>query len=61
MSGDRRHGADELAAAGFDPTLVRKIASLVVNNQFKRLPPVIAKLSRRTLSHDFRYLRDWMK
>ena len=30
-----------------------------MRNQFKRLPPVIAKLSRRTISHDFRYLRDW--
>ncbi len=58
---DERYTHDELVEAGFDPELVRRVAARVVENQFKRLPPLIAKLSRRTVSHDFRYLRDWRK
>jgi NAD+ synthase len=56
---DRRYSEEELIAAGFAREFVRRIASRIVANQFKRLPPVIAKLSRRTVGHDFRYLRDW--
>ncbi|MEW6073438.1 MAG: NAD+ synthase [Planctomycetota bacterium] len=56
---DLRHDEAELRTAGFAPELVRRVAQRIVANQFKRLPPVIAKLSRRTISHDFRYLRDW--
>lgn len=56
---DLRHGERELIAAGFAEELVAKVARRVVQNQYKRLPPPIAKLSRRTINHDFRYLRDW--
>jgi NAD+ synthase len=56
---DDRLRPDELEREGFAPALVRRVAGLIVQNQYKRLPPVIAKLSRRTISHDFRYLRDW--
>ena len=58
---DHRYTEKELAEEGFDPAFVTKIAARVVGNQFKRLPPVIAKLSRRSINHDFRYLRDWRK
>jgi len=58
---DHRYTHEELVAAGFEEAFVRKVAARVVANQFKRLPPVIAKLSRRTISHDFRYLRDWRR
>ncbi len=58
---DKRYSLEELLAAGFSNELVRRIAGRVVRNQFKRMPPVIAKLSRRTVGHDFRYLRDWMR
>jgi len=58
---DQRHSEEELLAEGFDAELVARVARRVVANQFKRLPPVIAKLSRRTISHDFRYLRDWRR
>ena len=57
---DQRHRFHELVAAGFDDGFVRKVAARVVRNQYKRTPPVIAKLSRRTIGSDFRYLRDWM-
>lgn len=58
---DRRLSEAELREEGFDPDLVRRVAARVVGNQYKRLPPPIAKLSRRTINHDFRYLRDWRK
>jgi len=56
---DQRYDENELLAEGFEQEFVRLVARRVVANQFKRLPPVIAKLSRRSISHDFRYLRDW--
>ncbi len=56
---DERLGEDELVAAGFDRAFVRLVAGRIARNQFKRVPPVIAKLSRRSIGHDFRYLRDW--
>ncbi|HED65461.1 MAG TPA: NAD+ synthase [Planctomycetes bacterium] len=58
---DRRLSFDELTERGFDPTFVQTVAARVVRNQYKRTPPVIAKLSRRTIGTDFRYLRDWMR
>jgi NAD+ synthase len=58
---DRRYSESELVAAGFELGFVRRVATRMVTNQYKRLPPVIAKLSRRTVGHDFRYLRDWKR
>jgi len=58
---DRRYSEDELVAAGFERDFVRAIAARLVANQFKRVTPVIAKLSRRSIGHDFRYLRDWKR
>lgn len=45
--------------AGFAPELVARVARLVVRSQFKRRPPIIAKVSTRTVGWDFRYPRDW--
>lgn len=56
---DERMNPEELADRGLDSTLVATIAKRVVRNQYKRLPPPIAKLSTRTINQDFRYLRDW--
>jgi NAD+ synthase len=56
---DQRYGEEELVAAGFEREFVRRIAARVAQNQYKRLPPIIAKLSERTVNHDFRYLRSW--
>jgi NAD+ synthase len=56
---DRRYTEAELVADGFELDFVRRVAARVVASQFKRLPPLIAKLSRRSVGHDFRYLRDW--
>ncbi len=56
---DLRYSADEVIKLGFEKELVYRIAERVRRNQFKRLPPIIAKISRRTINVDFRYLRDW--
>lgn len=58
---DRRCSEEELVAEGFEREFVRSIAARLVANQFKRLPPLIAKVSRRSVGHDFRYLRDWKR
>lgn len=56
---DRRMRRDELVEHGHDPAFVDSILRRVRVNQFKRRPPVIAKLSTRTIDRDFRYPRDW--
>lgn len=56
---DLRMSAAEIAAQGFPAALVDRIESMLVRNQFKRRPPVIAKLSLRTVGWEFRYPRDW--
>ena len=56
---DRRFNPDEAAAAGVDGEYIAQILGKVRKNQFKRRPPVIAKLSDRTIEREFRYPRDW--
>jgi NAD+ synthase len=56
---DRRVRMEELAAAGFDERLVRRIRDMVRRSHFKRVTPLIAKVSLRTIGHDFLYPRDW--
>ncbi len=56
---DARLNRDALVAAGFERELVDRVARLVVRSQFKRRPPIIAKVSTRTVGWDFRYPRDW--
>ena len=56
---DERYSEDDLVRAGFERDFVRKIVARISSTQFKRVPPIIAKLSHRTVNQDFRYLRDW--
>ena len=56
---DQRASADELLAEGCDPALLATVRQKLASNHYKRLPPPIAKLQRRTVGPDFRYLRDW--
>jgi NAD+ synthase len=56
---DRRVRPAELLAAGFDAALVTKIRDRVRRSHFKRVMPLIAKVSLRTVGHDFLYPRDW--
>jgi NAD+ synthase len=56
---DERRNDDELKALGYDSAFVDRVKSLIRRNQFKRRPPLIAKVSYRTVNVDFRYVRDW--
>jgi NAD+ synthase len=58
---DQRYTRPELIAAGFSGAFVDDIAARIMNSQFKRRLPVIAKVSQRTIDRDFRYSRDWGK
>ncbi len=56
---DERYTVDEAAEEGFDRAFVAKIWERVKANHYKRTMPNIAKLSKRTIGHDFLYLRDY--
>lgn len=56
---DERRSIDELVAMGFDRKLIDRVRIMVIKSQFKRRPPIIAKVSHRTVNVDFRYARDW--
>ncbi len=56
---DERRSPEACVEAGFTTAMVRKVIERIRRNQYKRLPPVVAKLSNRTLGYDFLYLRDW--
>jgi NAD+ synthase len=58
---DQRYTRPELITAGFPEAFVDDIALRIMNSQFKRRLPVIAKVSQRTIDRDFRYSRDWGK
>lgn len=56
---DERRRVDEVVALGFSARVVNRIVELVQRNQFKRVPPIVAKISARTIGIDFLYDRDW--
>lgn len=56
---DRRYTLDDAVEAGFARDFVEKVWSTVRQTHYKRRPAPILKLSRRTIGHDFLYLRDW--
>jgi len=56
---DQRYSRDALQAEGFSSTFIDQITRRVMNSQYKRRLPVIAKVSQRTIDRDFRYSRDW--
>ena len=56
---DRRYPRKQLLKVGFNPELIDTISKRVRQNQYKRRPPVIAKLANRTINLDYRYARDW--
>lgn len=58
---DRRYSREELVDTGFPEKFVDDITLRIMNSQFKRRLPVIAKVSHRTIDRDFRYARDWGK
>ncbi|MBL7191371.1 NAD+ synthase [bacterium] len=56
---DLRLKPDEIIRNGFKEEIVKKVVSLVKRYQFKRMTPLIAKISPRTVGSDFIYSRDW--
>jgi NAD+ synthase len=56
---DLRESDAELLTHGFGQDLITKVRGMIRRSQFKRMPPVIAKISPRTVNIDFRYPRDW--
>jgi NAD+ synthase len=56
---DERASKKELITLGFEEKRVREVTERVRRMQFKRKPPLIAKVSRRTVDYDFQYARDW--
>ncbi|NTU59091.1 MAG: NAD+ synthase [Chlorobiaceae bacterium] len=58
---EERRDRDAILAEGIDPAFYDRVRRMVVRNQYKRMMPVIAKLSSRTPGIDFRYARDWQE
>ncbi len=56
---DERYTVAEVAEEGFDRAFVDRIWERVKANHYKRTMPNIAKLSKRSIGHDFLYLRDY--
>ncbi|GAB4323223.1 MAG: NAD+ synthase [Phototrophicales bacterium] len=57
---DERYTVDEVVEEGFDRQFVENVWRRVKANHYKRTMPNVAKISRRTIGHDFLYLRDWV-
>lgn len=55
---EERYTQEELIEEGKNPDLVKMIIGRIYKNQFKRRMPIIAKLTSRTINHDFNYPRD---
>jgi NAD+ synthase len=58
---ERRFRHAELLELGFAPRFVERVEQLVSASQYKRRMPLIAKVSGRSITHDFRYPRDWKR
>lgn len=55
---ERKKSEKDLIAEGFKARSVRKIAKMIRTSEFKRKLPPIAKLSPRSVGHDFLYPYD---
>ena len=53
-----RLSKEEMIKMGIDKKMLEMIIKRIFLNQFKRKMPVIAKLTSRTINHDFNYPRD---
>jgi len=55
---DKRLSREEVLEHGVEEKMLDMIIGRIFRNHFKRKMPVIAKLTSRTLNHDFNYPRD---
>ncbi|MCD6173009.1 MAG: NAD+ synthase [Sulfurimonas sp.] len=53
-----RISVEDIIKQGFDADMTNMIVERIFRNHFKRKMPVIAKLTSRTVNHDFNYPRD---
>ncbi|NTW51501.1 MAG: NAD+ synthase [Chlorobiaceae bacterium] len=58
---EERMDREAILAEGIEAAFYDRVRRMVVRNQYKRMMPVIAKLSSRTPGIDFRYARDWQE
>lgn len=56
---DQKMRSRDVIAMSYPARMVEDLSRKIVRSQFKRRPPVIAKVGHRTINIDFRYLRDW--
>ncbi len=55
---EQRACKDEIIQDGYSKVLVDMVVNKIYFNQFKRRMPLIAKLTSRSINHDFNYPRD---
>lgn len=56
---DERRSRVELHALGYEDAAIDDVIRRIRISQYKRRPPLIAKLTARTIDREFRYPRDW--
>jgi len=56
---DERLTDEQILALGFDAAMLDSVKTRIRRNHFKRKPPILPKVSARTLDKDFHYMRDW--
>jgi NAD+ synthase len=58
---DQRTPRRELIRQGFEEAKVDRLIRMIKGSEFKRHMPPIAKISERSVGHDFLYPYDWDK
>ncbi len=58
---ERRYSDSQLKDLGYESDFIKSVRGRIQKFHFKRVPPVIAKISGRTFGYEFRYARDWGK
>ncbi len=58
---EKRMDKQAVLGEGIPEPFYDRVRKMVVRNQYKRMMPVIAKISGRTPGIDFRYDRDWQE
>ncbi len=58
---EKRMDKQAILDEGIEESFYDRVRKMVVRNQYKRMMPVIAKISGRTPGIDFRYARDWQE
>jgi NAD+ synthase len=58
---EKRMDKEAILGEGVPEPFYDRVRKMVVRNQYKRMMPVIAKISGRTPGIDFRYARDWQE